>query len=191
MTGPHQGLSAAPEVMWKIDRLTGLPFWSNWGAYQTWRGNRRGSPLRPCVKTISRTWPSKCASRIGTGHIPWETFNDGRQLIVTILGLSERRRVTKSEAVKYDSRKLTFLRGKENCRNINELGFGWRWSRDHVDVITSWAYDRNAFRAMSRPILKYQHQGHHKFIYNKINWRWRCVLLNNTKHSDIGCTTSR
>ena len=33
------------------------------------------------------------------GHIPWVTFGDGRQLIVIILGLSGRRRVTKLEVV--------------------------------------------------------------------------------------------
>ena len=101
------------------------------------------------------------------GHNPWETFGDGRQLIVTILGLSGCD-VLLSRKLLICFCKLTFLWREQNCQNINELGLvvGWRWSRDHVDVITSWAYDRNAFRAMARPILKYQ--GHHKFIYNKV-----------------------
>jgi len=49
-----------------------------------------------------------------------------------------------------------FLWGKQNCRNIDELGLGWRWGRDHVNVITtSWAHGRNAFRAVARPIAVY------------------------------------
>jgi hypothetical protein len=174
MTVPHHGFRAAPDVMWKIARLTGLPLESAVGEYQTWSGNLRGSPLRPCVNTIPSGRPSGMyASRRGIGAVP-SLVETGRQSTEMILGrsgyeLGQRRIQHRCTSL------LTFLRRKQYGRNFNDLRLRWWRCSDHV----VFSLCGKTLLAMTRPILELFVSGttvaQKRCVTHTLEMLWRAV----------------